>query len=186
MINVQAYAALAPKSSLQQFEYKLPSLGSEQVRIEIESCGICHSDLSMLDNDWGMSSYPIVPGHEIIGRVIEVGDNAKRVKIGDHVGLGWFSGSCMSCHSCLSGNHNLCITAEQTIVNRHGGFASHIQAHWSWASPLPDLLDPQKAGPLFCGGITVFNPIIGDVKSRHLPVAIQSTRKQLKWELITH
>jgi uncharacterized zinc-type alcohol dehydrogenase-like protein len=83
----------------------------------------------------------------------------KGVQIGDRVGLGWFAGSCMSCHPCLSGRHNLCAGAEQTIVGRHGGFADRVRCHWSWAVRLPEALDPRKAGPLFCGGITVFAPI---------------------------
>ncbi|HSI63269.1 MAG TPA: NAD(P)-dependent alcohol dehydrogenase, partial [Candidatus Saccharimonadia bacterium] len=76
------------------------------------------------------------------------------------VGLGWYAESCMACAQCLSGNHNLCATAEQTIVNRHGGFANRVRAHWAWATPLPEALEDISAGPLFCGGITVFNPIV--------------------------
>jgi uncharacterized zinc-type alcohol dehydrogenase-like protein len=89
-----------------------------------------------------------------------VGDQVKRLKVGDTVGVGWYAGSCLSCPQCLAGDHNLCTTAEQTIVGRPGGFASHVRANWEWAIPLPAALDPVKAGPLFCGGITVFNPII--------------------------
>ena len=140
-------------------------MGAEEVEIEVEYCGICHSDLSMLGNDWGMSSYPFVPGHEVIGRVVEVGSAAKGHKIGDRVGLGWISGSCMACQQCLSGHQNLCPNGEGTIVNRYGGFAQRTRAHWAWAIKLPDELDAAKFGPMFCGGITVFQPIVmGDVK----------------------
>jgi uncharacterized zinc-type alcohol dehydrogenase-like protein len=114
----------------------------------------------MLENDFGMTAYPFVPGHEVVGTITAIGDNAKRVKVGDRVGLGWYSGSCMHCSQCLTGNHNLCTTVEGTIIHRHGGFANRVRAHWVWATPLPETLDPAKAGPLFCGGITVFNPII--------------------------
>jgi len=82
------------------------------------------------------------------------------VKIGDRVGLGWYSGSCGACAQCLSGNQNLCASAEGTIVGRHGGFANRVRANWTWVSPLPEGLDAASAGPLFCGGITVFNPIV--------------------------
>ena len=106
-----------------------------------------------------MSAYPLVAGHEIVGIVEAAGEHVKGVKTGDRVGLGWFAGSCMSCHTCMSGNHNLCAGGEQTIVGRHGGFADRVRCHWSWAVPIPDGVDPATAGPLFCGGITVFGPI---------------------------
>jgi uncharacterized zinc-type alcohol dehydrogenase-like protein len=114
----------------------------------------------MLDNEWGMTAYPFVPGHEVVGKVVALGDHTKRLKVGDRVGLGWYSNSCGCCSQCLSGNQNLCATAEGTIIGRHGGFADRVRAHWTWVSPLPEALDAGKAGPLFCGGITVFNPII--------------------------
>ncbi len=91
--SIHALAALGAKQKLQSFEYDPGPLGSEQVEIAVESCGICHSDLSMLDNDWGIATYPFVPGHEIVGRVVALGDHTKRLKIGDRVGLGWYPGS---------------------------------------------------------------------------------------------
>lgn len=157
---VRALAALGKGQALQPFEYTPGPLGDEQIEIAVDSCGICHSDLSMLDNEWGISRYPFVPGHEIVGRVVEIGAHTKRHKVGDRVGLGWTSGSCGSCAQCLSGNQNLCPTSEGTIVGRHGGFADRVRAHWTWLNPIPEELDAAKAGPLFCGGITVFNPIL--------------------------
>jgi len=158
--TIKAYAAESAKAPLKPFEYEAGELGDEHVEIAVTHCGVCHSDLSMLDNDWGMTAYPFVPGHEVVGKVVAVGDHVKRVKVGQTVGLGWTSESCMHCHQCLSGNHNLCPTSEGTIVHRHGGFASRVRCHWAWAAPLPEGVDPSKAGPLFCGGITVFNPIL--------------------------
>jgi len=158
--TVHALASLGPKQPLKPLCYDLGPLESGQVDIAVESCGICRSDLSMIDNAWGMTTYPLVPGHEVVGTVVALGADTKRLKIGDRVGLGWFSASCGCCPSCLSGDQNLCPTAEGTIVQRHGGFATHVRAHWTWVSPLPDELDASKAGPLFCGGITVFNPIV--------------------------
>jgi alcohol/geraniol dehydrogenase (NADP+) len=114
----------------------------------------------MLDNEWGRSAFPFVPGHEAVGTIVALGEQAKGLKLGQTVGIGWFSGSCMSCPQCLSGNHNLCPNAEETLIGRHGGFAERLRAHWAWATPLPDKVDAAKAGPLFCGGITVFNPIV--------------------------
>lgn len=159
-MNVSGYAANGPNEKLQPFSYETGELGAEQVDIRVINCGLCHSDLSMINNDWGMTAYPIVPGHEIIGEVVAAGNAVKNVKVGDKVGLGWFSGSCMSCHECMDGSHHLCSSAEFTIGGRHGGFADHVRSHWSWAIPLPDGIDLAKAGPLLCGGITVFNPII--------------------------
>lgn len=160
MTKVTAYAAKAPKAPLEPFEYALGAIGADQVDVKVEYCGICHSDLSMLNNDWGITQYPFVPGHEIVGTIAAVGAHVKNLKIGQRVGLGWFSGSCMHCHPCMSGDHNLCGTIEQTIVKRHGGFADIVRSNWEWAIPLPESLDASKAGPLFCGGITVFNPIV--------------------------
>ncbi len=160
MSTIKAYAATAPKAPLTPFEYEAGPLGDEHVEIAVSYCGICHSDLSMLDNEWGMSAYPLIAGHEVVGKITAVGDHVKNLKVGQTVGLGWFSGSCMSCPQCLGGDQNLCSTAEGTIVQRHGGFATSVRSHWAWATPLPAGLDPAKAGPLFCGGITVFNPIV--------------------------
>lgn len=163
---VNAYAANEPKGKLSPFQYELGPIGNEQVDIKVRYCGICHSDLSMLNNDWGMTSYPFVPGHEIVGEVIAVGAAVKTVKPGDKVGLGWQSGSCMHCDQCMDGSHHLCPSSEATIIGRHGGFADVVRGHWSWAIPMPDGIDMAKAGPLLCGGITVFNPIIlADVKA---------------------
>jgi uncharacterized zinc-type alcohol dehydrogenase-like protein len=158
--RIRAYAAAAPKAPLAAIDYTPGPLGDEQVDIAVSHCGICHSDLSMLDNDWGNSSYPLVAGHEIIGTIAALGPHAKGLRVGQRVGLGWYAGSCMHCTQCMSGHHNLCGEGEQTIVGRHGGFAERVRCHWSWAIPLPETLDAKAAGPLFCGGLTVFSPIV--------------------------
>ncbi|HPR65215.1 MAG TPA: NAD(P)-dependent alcohol dehydrogenase [Thermoanaerobaculia bacterium] len=157
---VNAYAATRAKGPLEPFTYDLSEIGPEQVDIRVEFCGLCHSDLSMLDNDWGMTAYPFVPGHEVVGTIERTGEHVKGLSVGDRVGLGWFSGSCMHCAQCLSGSHHLCAGNEQTIVGRYGGFADIVRGHWAWATPIPKELDQAKVGPLFCGGITVFNPIL--------------------------
>lgn len=159
-MKVNAFAAHEPNGELKPFSYELGKLEPEQVDIKVSHCGICHSDLSMINNEWGMTTYPLVPGHEIIGEVVAAGDAVKNLKVGDKVGLGWLSASCMSCSQCMEGDQHLCSTNEATIVGRHGGFADYVRGHWSWAIPLPDAIDLAKAGPLLCGGITVFNPII--------------------------
>ncbi|MBA6316447.1 NADPH-dependent aldehyde reductase Ahr [Cellulophaga baltica] len=164
-MKVNAYAVSEPKGKLKPYTYELGTLGSEEVDIKVSYCGVCHSDLSMMNNEWGMTQYPLVPGHEIIGEVVAAGNAVKNIKVGDKVGLGWLSASCMSCQQCMEGSHHLCKNSQSTIVGRHGGFADHVRGHWSWAIPLPQAIDLSKAGPLLCGGITVFNPIIlADVK----------------------
>jgi uncharacterized zinc-type alcohol dehydrogenase-like protein len=134
-------------------------LGSEDIEITVEHCGLCHSDLSILNNDWGMSQYPAILGHEVVGRVSTMGANAKRLTVGQRVGLGWFSGSCMHCKQCMSGNHHLCPRVQATIVGHRGGFATHVRSHWAWAIPLPRTLNFSEAGPLLCAGVTVFAPL---------------------------
>ena len=157
---VNGYAATEPGGELKAFEYELGPLGDHQVDIKVEYCGICHSDLSMLDNDFGLTQYPFVPGHEIVGRVDAIGAKAKGVMVGQRVGLGWYAGSCMTCEWCMSGNHNLCPSAEMTIIGRHGGFADKVRAEAALVVPLPEQIEAETAGPLFCAGITVFNPLV--------------------------
>jgi uncharacterized zinc-type alcohol dehydrogenase-like protein len=158
--QIQALAASEPHGKLEKFSYDPGPLSDEQVEIEVQFCGLCHSDLSMLNNDWHATRYPFVPGHEAIGKVVAAGPGAKLVSLGQTVGLGWNSGSCMYCHQCLTGNHNMCERLEQTIMGRHGAFATRVRCHWSWATPIPEGVDLPKAGPLLCGGITVFNPLL--------------------------
>jgi uncharacterized zinc-type alcohol dehydrogenase-like protein len=158
--RIRAYAASAPKAALAPFDYTPGPLGDEEVEIAVDYCGICHSDLSMLDGEWGNSRYPLVAGHEVAGRIVALGPHAKGLRVGQRVGLGWYAGSCLHCAQCLAGHHNLCGDAEQTIVGRHGGFAERVRCHWLWAVPLPEALDARSAGPLFCGGLTVFAPIV--------------------------
>ncbi len=162
---VKAYAALKRGQKLQPFEYNPGELKSNEVEIDVKHCGICHSDLSMLNNEWGLTRYPLVPGHEVTGLISRVGKGVTNLKTGDKVGLGWHSGYCMTCPSCLDGDHNMCTLQEATIVGRYGGFAEKVRAQSESVVPLPDGLDMTSAGPLFCGGITVFNPLLQfDVK----------------------
>ncbi|MEI6427538.1 MAG: NAD(P)-dependent alcohol dehydrogenase [Pseudanabaena sp. ELA607] len=160
MPTIHAYAAHTQGGKLEPFSYEVGDLGSEEVEIQVTSCGICHSDLSMLDNEWGITQYPFVPGHEVVGKVAAVGSAVTQLQVGQAVGLGWYSRSCMNCEWCTAGDYNLCPTAEGTIVGRHGGFADRVRAHWRWVMPLPTEIDSSISGPLFCGGLTVFNPIV--------------------------
>lgn len=160
MSTIHAYAATEPNGLLQPYDYDPGDLGPEEVEVQVSHCGICHSDLSMLENSWGMSAYPFVPGHEVVGTVVALGEQAKGLKIGQTVGVGWSAYSCLACHECLSGAHNLCAHTQGTIVGRHGGFADRVRCQWAWARPLPEGLDLATTGPLLCGGVTVFSPFL--------------------------
>jgi uncharacterized zinc-type alcohol dehydrogenase-like protein len=157
---IKAWAASEAGGRLEPFEYDPGPLGRGEVEIEVTSCGICHSDLNMLNNDWGMTQFPLVPGHEVSGTISKVGEDVENLQIGQRVGLGWHAGYCMTCASCMEGDHNLCAGGVGTIVGRHGGFADRVRAHAAAVVPLPDGIDMESAGPLFCGGITVFNPLV--------------------------
>ena len=102
MSMIHAWAAHGPRQALVPFAYDAGALGSEEVEIAVESSGLCHADLSLLNNEWGISSYPLVPGHEVIGWVVALGEHTKGLSLGQRVGLGWYAGSCMSCQQCLS------------------------------------------------------------------------------------
>ena len=160
MTTVHAWAAPEASAPLEAFEFELGELGAHEVDIDVSSCGICHTDLSMVQNDWGMSTYPLVPGHEAVGTIRAVGEHVTHLKAGDRVGVGAHSAFCMDCHTCMSGDHNLCPSAEVTLIGRHGGFADKLRVHAAAAVKIPDQLEMNEVGPLFCGGITVFNPFM--------------------------
>jgi len=159
-------------AKLQAAERPLLEPAANELVLEVLHCGLCHSDLSMLNNHWGITSYPLIPGHEVVGRVVSVGSAVNPDVIGELRGLGWISGSCCHCIQCLGGTGNLCASLEATIVGRQGGFASHVTAHQDWAIPLPEGIDPGVAGPLFCAGITVFSPLIDEAVSPTAHVAV--------------
>ena len=139
--NYEAWVAKAAKQPVVLETVDLGTLGAEDVEVAVEHCGLCHSDLSILNNDWGISQYPAILGHEVVGHVTAVGPNAKALKIGQRVGVGWYSASCMHCHQCMSGSHHLCPQVQPTIVGHRGGFATHIRSHWAWTVPLPESIE---------------------------------------------
>ncbi|RCS29135.1 NAD(P)-dependent alcohol dehydrogenase [Rhodanobacter denitrificans] len=165
MSSITGWAASAAGQPLKLATFDVGDLGAEEVEVAVDYCGICHSDLSMIGNEWGGSRYPFIPGHEVIGRVVALGAQAKGLSIGQRVGIGWTAGSCMHCRQCLSGDQNLCAQSVATIGGHHGGFADRLRAHWAWTIPLPEGIDLASAGPLLCGGITVLKPFLAyDIK----------------------
>jgi len=171
-VSITVWQAEAAGRPLKQTERLMLAPSADELVLEVLHCGLCHSDLSMIDNDWGANRYPLVPGHEVVGRVTAVGEGVDPGAIGQLRGLGWVSGSCSHCPQCLGGTGNLCGSLESTIIGRQGGFASHVTAHQDWAIPLPEGLDPSAAGPLFCGGITVFAPLIDEAVCPTAHVAV--------------
>ena len=161
-MKISSYAAMQAGEALVPYEYDAGPLAAEDVQVAVDYCGVCHSDLSMIDNEWGGSSYPLIAGHEVIGHVVALGDAAqnKGLKIGQRVGIGWTAKSCQHCDACIEGDQVNCVNNKVSTINNHGGFASHLHANWQWVIPLPDSLDIATAGPLLCGGITVFKPLL--------------------------
>jgi len=159
MEQIQGLAAHAAGAELLPFKYDPGELGSQEVEIAIAHCGICHSDLHLIANDWGISQYPFIPGHEIVGTVTAVGSGVLSLEVGQRVGLGWQSNSCGHCEWCIRGLENLCPDNEGTCVHRNGGYADSVRANARFVIPIPDALASENAAPLLCGGITVYNPM---------------------------
>ena len=161
-MTIKGYACKEQGGQLTSFEYEPGDLAANEVEVEVEYCGICHSDIAMIDNEWGMSNYPFIPGHEAIGKIVAVGTQVDRDRIGQRVGVGWQSASCNHCKNCGAGKESLCLNESevgQTIVNRNGAWANRVRSQARWAIPIPDGLDSAKAGPLMCAGTTVWSPI---------------------------
>lgn len=161
MSIIRSYAALEPGQPLQPYDYDAGELKAHEVEVKVEYCGVCHSDLSMIDNEWGGAKYPLIAGHEVIGTITQLGSEARGLEVGQRVGIGWTADSCQHCDCCIGGKQVLCQNGTTaTIVGHAGGFAETVRAGWQWVIPVPDDLNPEVAGPLLCGGITVFDPLL--------------------------
>ncbi len=158
-MEIRALAAPKAKAPLEPFAYRSPPLGPDDCLVRVLACGICHSDLHMIDDDWRISRYPLVPGHEVVGAVEEVGSAVSRLKPGDRVGVGWQRSACLGCRDCLTGSENLCDRSRSLIGDGHGGFADHVVVDARFAFPLPPGLPTETAGPLLCGGVTVYGAL---------------------------
>lgn len=158
-MKIHGYAASGPREPLKPFSYDAPHLEPFEVLVKITHCGLCHTDVYMIDNDWGRSSYPLLPGHEIIGAIVKKG-SAVHQKIGERVGISWVRSACLHCPQCLRGDTNVCPTKLGIYNNgRFGGFADHVIADSRFAFPIPDALDSPHAAPLLCAGATVYAPL---------------------------
>ncbi|MGH9696858.1 MAG: NAD(P)-dependent alcohol dehydrogenase, partial [Bryobacteraceae bacterium] len=141
------------------YRYEVGELGADEVEIRISHCGICRSDLHLIDNDWQVSKFPFVPGHEIVGTVEAIGTAVQNFQPGERVGVGWQAGSCGVCAWCRQGKENLCPQAQPTCVHRNGGFADAVRVPARFVIPIPETLDSENAAPLLCAGITVYTPL---------------------------
>src|ERR1035437_3906450 len=163
-MKIIAYAAKAARAHLEPFEFDAGPLGPDEVDVTVTHCGICHTDVGMVDNEWGVSTYPCVAGHETVGMVAAVGTNVdpKRLRVGQRVGVGAICGSCMNCEWCEGGKQNVCPNRVDTVMRGHlGGFATHVRAsNWRFAYPIPEAIASEQAGPLLCAGTTVFTPLL--------------------------
>ncbi len=159
MPEIRGYATHAAGAELLAFRYEVGPLGADEVDIRISHCGVCRSDLHLMDNDWQVSKFPFVPGHEIVGTVEAVGAAVKDLEPGQRVGVGWQAGSCGQCEWCRQGKENLCPQAQPTCVQRNGGFADAVRVPARFAVPIPEAMDSENAAPLLCAGITVYTPL---------------------------
>lgn len=155
---IHAFAAKGVQKPLEPFEYDMKPLLPHEVEIKIDFCGLCYSDVHLIDDDWKISKYPLVPGHEIVGKIVNKGSAVHGLEKGAIVGVGWQCGACLICEFCIRGDETVCINKIRTCVDRFGGFADRIVIDSHFVYPIPQNLSPAEAAPLLCGGITVYSP----------------------------
>ncbi len=148
-----------PGGSFELVEREIPQPASGQVRIKVQACGVCHSDVIVQTGLWPGLSYPRVPGHEVIGIVDAVGENVPQWSTGQRVGVGWYGGHCGHCHSCRRGDFMVCQNLQITGISFDGGYADYMIAPAMALALVPDDLSPADAAPLMCAGITTFNSL---------------------------
>lgn len=159
MSEIHGFAAHAAGAHLLPYKYDAGEVGEDEVEVRISHCGVCHSDVHLIDNDWGLSKYPFIPGHEIVGTVTEVGARVKDRAVGERVGIGWQSNSCGICEWCRQGEEHLCAQSQPTCIGRNGGYATAIRVNSRFAVRVPEVLESENVAPLLCGGITVYSPM---------------------------
>jgi alcohol dehydrogenase (NADP+) len=167
-MQCHGYCAPHQAAELVPFEFERRTPGNNDVTIEILYCGVCHSDLSFVNNEWGFSRYPLVPGHEIVGRVTTVGDQVVGLSVGDLAAIGCLIDSCRACGRCKDGSEHLCEAGSTQTYNgldrvsgrpTHGGYSDKYVVDRRFALRVPPTLDPARAAPLLCAGITTYSPL---------------------------
>jgi alcohol dehydrogenase, propanol-preferring len=151
------------KKPLALQDVERPRPGEGEVLVQVEACGVCHSDLHIVDGDWkqfgGITKIPLVPGHEVAGRVAEVGGGVRDLKPGDRVGVPWIFWTCGECDFCHDGHENLCSRQKITGLTEDGGYAEYIKTPATHATRIPGAISPAQAAPLFCAGVTVYRAL---------------------------
>ena len=167
-IPALGYAAQSPTSPLAPFRFERREPGPRDIQIEIQYCGVCHSDLHTARDEWGGTVYPVVPGHEIVGRVTQVGSEVKSFNVGDIAGVGCLVGSCRTCASCRQNLEQYCDVGFTLTYNSpdphtggvtYGGYSNRIVVDQHFVLRIPENLDPAAAAPLLCAGITTYSPL---------------------------
>jgi uncharacterized zinc-type alcohol dehydrogenase-like protein len=159
MAAIDGFAAREKRGRLEAHRYEPGPLGPAEVELAVSHCGLCHSDLHLVDDAWGRSVYPLVPGHEIVGTVLACGPQVRELRPGQRVGVGWQRGACLTCDLCVAGQENLCPEQEATCLGHPGGLAERVRVDARFAFALPEELEAAQAAPLLCGGITVYAPL---------------------------
>ncbi|KXZ49021.1 hypothetical protein GPECTOR_23g11 [Gonium pectorale] len=170
----RGWAVPAPKQKLTNWSYTVGEIGQHEVDIRVTHNGLCHTDMHMRDNDWGISGFPFIPGHEVVGEVVAVGSQVTGLRPGDRAGVGWISDSCRCCANCKRGEENLCEKGYTglTVAGNHGGFQDICRVNADFAYTIPDGLDSASAAPLLCAGITVYAPLRAHIKHPNTHVAV--------------
>lgn len=168
MSTAKAFAAFDPQSPLKPFSFERRAVGARDVAIAIDYCGVCHSDLHQVRDEWGGATFPMVPGHEIVGRVSAVGADVTNFKVGDVVGVGCLVDSCRTCHACeddleqycengFTGTYNSLEQDKKTITQ--GGYSDHVVVTEDFVLKVPTNLPLEAVAPLLCAGITTYSPL---------------------------
>tara|TARA_Y100000768_G_C23986783_1_gene689395 strand:+ start:1410 stop:2537 length:1128 start_codon:yes stop_codon:yes gene_type:complete len=169
-MEVFGYGALKSGEKLKLVKFNRESARENEIEFELSHCGICHSDLHFAHNDWGMTEYPCVPGHELSGKVTNVGDKVSKFKVGDRIGVGCIIDSCGECDMCKKDLENYCKgprgatmtyggTMGESEINTYGGYSTHFVVKEDFAITIPDKLESEYVGPILCAGITVYSPM---------------------------
>lgn len=173
-----SFSAMSETSGLSPYQFETRQPKGKECLVKVQYCGICHSDIHMSKNDWGVSSYPLTPGHEFVGVIDTCGDGVTKCKVGDHVGIGCFIASCGECEMCKKGDEQYCqkgmIQTYGSVYEgerTHGGYARYVVCLEDYMVKLPSNLDLTRAAPLFCAGITTYTPYIDhNIKNKKVAV----------------
>jgi uncharacterized zinc-type alcohol dehydrogenase-like protein len=181
MLQAHGYAAGGPGLSLEPYDFERREPGPHDVLVEIQYCGVCHSDIHQVRNEWGGATYPMVPGHEIVGTAAAVGDQVRKFKVDSQVGVGTFVDSCRSCGPCKQREEQYCEEGATFTYNSlerdgktptQGGYSTYITVDEAYAFTIPKGISPERAAPLLCAGTTTYSPLVHFGVRKHSKIAV--------------